>query len=55
MGTYSAKDAGKFGKAAVAFLEWQFRGNEAAKKKWLNPDADGSFVKDNWNVTSKNF
>jgi hypothetical protein len=55
MGTYAAPNAGKFGRAGVAFLEWQFRGNEEAKEMFLNPASDSSFVKDNWNVTSKSF
>jgi hypothetical protein len=55
MGTYAAPNAGKFGRAGVAFLEWQFRGNNEAKDMFLNPAAVSSFVKDNWNVTSKNW
>jgi hypothetical protein len=55
MGTYGSTGGGKFGKAAVAFFEWQFRGDEKAKAKFTDPNSEGSLVKDNWNVTMKNF
>jgi len=55
MGTYGSTGGGKFGKAAVAFLEWQFRGDQKAKLKFTDPNSEGSLVKDNWNVTMKNF
>lgn len=55
MGTYGSTGGGKFGKAAVAFLEWQFRGDVKAKLKFTDPASEGSLVKDNWNVTHKNF
>jgi len=54
LGTYVAPNAGKFGKAAVAFLDWQFRGKEDSKKRFVDPLSEGSFVKDHWNVTMKN-
>jgi hypothetical protein len=53
LGTYAAPNAGKFGKAAVAFLDWQFRGNEESKRKFKDPQSEGSFVKDKWNITMK--
>jgi hypothetical protein len=53
LGTYAAPNAGKFGKAAVAFLDWQFRGKENSKRKFVDPLSEGSFVKDNWNITMK--
>ncbi|KAF2423491.1 hypothetical protein EJ08DRAFT_701142 [Tothia fuscella] len=55
MGTYGSTGGGKFGKAAVAFLEWQFRGDARAKAKFTDPASEGSLVKDNWNVTTKGF
>ncbi|KAL2074982.1 hypothetical protein VTL71DRAFT_8762 [Oculimacula yallundae] len=54
-GTYSATNGGKFGKAAVAYLEWQFRKNETAKAICQNPKAASSLAVDKWNVTSKNW
>jgi hypothetical protein len=53
LGTYAAPNSGKFGKAAVAFLDWHFRGNENSKRKFVDPLSEGSFVKDNWNITMK--
>lgn len=55
MGTYGSTGGGKFGKAAVAFFEWQFRGDAKAKAKFTDPASEGSLVKDNWNVTMKGF
>jgi hypothetical protein len=55
MGTYWSDGGGKFGKAAVAFFEWQFRGDEKAKLKFTNPILEGSLVTDKWNMTYKNF
>jgi hypothetical protein len=43
----------KFGKAAGAFLEWQFCGNFTAKSIVIDPKFPGSLVQDIWNVTSK--
>jgi hypothetical protein len=54
MGTFMGPNGGKFAKAAVAFLEWQFRNNETAHKKFADPKSPGSLVSDNWNVTMKN-
>ena len=55
MGTYGSTGGGKFGKAAVAYFEWQFRGDPVAKKKFTDPSSEGSLVKDNWNVTMKGY
>jgi hypothetical protein len=53
LGTYGDQNGGKFGKAIVSFLEWQFRGNEKEKLRWSNPKSANSFVSDGWyNVTS---
>jgi hypothetical protein len=54
-GTYSAKNGGKFAKAAVNFLEWRFRGSQQAKSVLFEEKSAGSLVSDNWNVTFKNW
>jgi hypothetical protein len=46
-------NGGKFGKAVLAFLEWNFRGDEKSKAICLDPKSPGSLVSDNWNVTAK--
>jgi hypothetical protein len=53
--TFAATNGGKAGKAAVAYLEWQFRDDQAAKAKLLDPKAPGSLVSDNWTVEFKNW
>jgi hypothetical protein len=55
LGTYRAQDGGKFGKAAVAYLEWQLRGDAKSKAICLDPKSNGSLVKDNWTVEYKNW
>ncbi|KAE9378840.1 hypothetical protein N431DRAFT_460164 [Stipitochalara longipes BDJ] len=55
LGTYAATNGGKFGKAAVSYLQWQFRGNATSKAICQDPKAPGSLVADNWNVTYKNW
>jgi hypothetical protein len=55
MGTYFATGGGKFGKAAVAYFEWQFRDDAKAKLKFTDPNSEGSLVKDHWNVTMKGY
>ncbi|KAF1945088.1 hypothetical protein EJ02DRAFT_397213 [Clathrospora elynae] len=50
-GTFSAANGGKEGKAAVAYLEWQWRNNETAKAYILN----GGLTKDNWVVEEANW
>jgi hypothetical protein len=55
MATYGEPNAGKFGKAAVSFLEWQFRGVEKEKKKFLDRNSENSFVRDHWNISFKNW
>lgn len=54
-GTFFATNGGKAGKAAVAYLQWQFRGNETAKAICLDSKKQGSLVSDKWNVTYKNW
>jgi hypothetical protein len=50
-GTYAATNGGKFGRAAVAYLEWQYRGNATSKAVLLDPASRGSLVSDHWNVS----
>ncbi|KAF2032297.1 hypothetical protein EK21DRAFT_110245 [Setomelanomma holmii] len=50
-GTYQATNGGKQGKAAVAYLEWQWRNNATAEAYILN----GGLTKDNWIVESANW
>ena len=51
--TYGDTNGGKFGKAVVAFLEWQFRGDEKAKLQFSDPKSENSFAKQGWyNITS---
>jgi hypothetical protein len=54
-GTYSATNGGKFGKAAVAYLEWQWRGDVKAKAVIMDKSSPGSLVSDNWTVEYKNW
>jgi hypothetical protein len=54
-GTYSATNGGKFGKAAVAYLEWQLRNNATAKAILTNPQSAGSLVSNKWTVAFKNW
>jgi hypothetical protein len=51
--SFSPIGGGKFGKAVTAYLKWQFKGDEASKKLFL--DADSPLVADGWNITSKNW
>jgi len=53
-GTYAATNGGKFGKTAVAYLQWQFRGNDTSKAICQDAKAPASLVSDNWKVTYKN-
>lgn len=50
-GTWQATNGGKQGKAAVAYLEWQWRNNVTAKAYILN----GGLVKDKWTVEQANW
>ena len=54
-GTYAATNGGKFGKAVVAYLEWQWRGNATAKSVLFEPSSAGSLVSDKWTVEYKNW
>jgi len=50
-GTFAATNGGKEGKAVVAYLEWQWRGNATAKAYILN----GGLQKDDWVVKQANW
>lgn len=54
-GTFAATNGGKAGKAAVAYLEWQWRNDLAARAKLLDPKAASSLVSENWTVEYKNW
>ncbi|KAK8008776.1 hypothetical protein PG991_011327 [Apiospora marii] len=54
-GTYSATNGGKFGKAVVNYLNWQYRNDATARSILLEPSSTGSLVSDHWNVTYKNW
>ena len=53
-GTYFAENGGKDAIAAVTFLEWWFRGDEAAKRAFTDPSSLGSLASEGWNITWKN-
>ena len=50
-GTYGEKQAGKFGKAAVAVFNYVLKGNATAKAMLF----DDTFTKDGWEVEFKNW
>jgi hypothetical protein len=55
MGTYYATNGGKFGKAAVAFLQWQFRNDTKAKATCLDKGLPSSLSSDKWDVKYKHW
>jgi hypothetical protein len=50
-GTYGEKQAGKFGKAAVAFFEYGFKGDPKAKTAIF----DGGLKALGWEIQHKNW
>jgi hypothetical protein len=54
MATYYELQGGQFGKAAVAFYDWQMKGDARAGEKFLNP-ASSPLTKDGWRIESKGF
>jgi hypothetical protein len=54
MGTYFDAYGGKYGKAAVAWFNWHFKNDAAAKALFLSP-ASSSLTKDGWTIKSRNF
>jgi hypothetical protein len=53
-GTYRQANGGEFGKAAVAWLKWQLKGDEAAKKMFVGTDC-GFCSNSAWKIQVKNF
>jgi hypothetical protein len=53
MGTYFQTNGGTYGKAAVAWFNWQFKGDAAGKAMFLTPGS--ALTKDGWTITSRNF
>jgi hypothetical protein len=53
MGSYYQKGAGKMGKAAVAFLKWQFKGDASQKSKFCSA-SESPLTKLGFNIQSKN-
>lgn len=51
-GTYYEKQGGKFGKAAVAFFNWQMKGDTKAREQFLNV-ATSPLTKDGWKIESR--
>ncbi|KAF2397321.1 hypothetical protein EJ06DRAFT_514695 [Trichodelitschia bisporula] len=54
-GTLFSRNGGKYGKAAVEYLQWRVRGISRAKDACLRPDSPGSLVGDGWRVGFKNW
>ncbi|KAF2672019.1 hypothetical protein BT63DRAFT_476838 [Microthyrium microscopicum] len=54
MGTYYELQGGQFGKAAVAFFNWQMKGDAEAGKQFLDT-ATSPLVKAGWKIESKGF
>jgi hypothetical protein len=53
IGTYYAPNAGKFGNASVAVLDWILKGDQKAKALFF--DKDSQLIKDKWNITTRNW
>lgn len=53
MGTYFKPDGGTYGKAAVAWFNWQFKNDTAGKAMFMNPAS--ALTKDGWTIKSRNF
>jgi hypothetical protein len=54
VGTYFAKQGGKFGKAAVAYFDWQFKGDKAKRASFTDLQ-NSELIKEHWNISSKNW
>jgi hypothetical protein len=53
-GTYRQANGGEFGKAAVAWLKWQLKDDQAAKKMFVGSDC-GFCSNSAWKIQVKNF
>jgi hypothetical protein len=54
LGSYYVKGGGRTGKATVAFLQWQQKGDMSKRALFCDPAADSMLIKDGWNISSKN-
>lgn len=55
MGIYGSANGGPFGQAAVAFFEWQLKGDEEMGKWVLQPQENPELVSDGWEIDSKGY
>lgn len=55
MGTYGKSNGGLFGKAAIAFFEWQLKGDKDMGKWFLQPQENSELIRDGWDIVSKGF
>jgi len=53
MGTYFQANGGTYGKAAVAWFNWQFKNDSAGKALFLSPGS--ALTTDGWTIKSRNF
>jgi hypothetical protein len=53
LGTYWSPNAGQFGKITVAYLKWVLKGDQDAKKLFLEPKSP--FVEAGWNISTRNW
>jgi hypothetical protein len=54
LGTFFAKNGGKYGDATGALFDWVFRGDSKAKAMWTDPKSPKSLVSQNWKIVSRN-
>jgi hypothetical protein len=55
MGTYGSVNGGLFGKAAVAFFDWQLKGDEEMGKWFLQPQKHPDLVRGGWEIVSRGY
>lgn len=53
MGTFGSAKGGKFGKAAIAYLEWQMKNDKIAGKQFTAPSTS-PLTGEGWDIVSKN-
>jgi len=53
MGTYFQPNGGTYGKAAVAWFNWQFKNDTAGKAMFMSPAS--ALTRDGWTIKSRNF
>ncbi|CAG8952758.1 hypothetical protein HYFRA_00009002 [Hymenoscyphus fraxineus] len=54
MGTFGRAQGGKFGKAAIAFLEWQMKGDTIAANQFTAPSTS-PLTAEGWDIVSKHW